>query len=81
MSSSHFFITGQLSFTSKKITLESGGISYFVRTRSLGSEYLHGDTVRARIMKKHDSSHLAEVDIISLLTRTEEELLGRFIQQ
>jgi ribonuclease R len=79
MSSSHFFITGRLSFSSRKIILDSWEVSYFVRTRSLWSEYLHGDIVRARIMKNKDSSRLAEVDILSLVRRTEKILLWQFI--
>ncbi len=82
MAAPHFFITGYLSFSPKKVTLESGGISYFVRLRSLDTDsYLHGDYVRARIMKKHDSSHLAEVDIISRIKRTEGEVLWRLISR
>jgi ribonuclease R len=82
MAAPHFFITGYLSFSPKKVILESGGISYFVRLRSLNTDsYLHGDYVRARIMKKHDSSHLAEVDIISRIKRTEGEVLWRLISR
>ena len=79
MPSSHFFITGQLSFSPRKITLESSDTSYFVRTRSLHDAYVHGDIVCARVVKSHDGSHLAEVDIHTLVRRTEDTLLGRFV--
>lgn len=81
MSHAHLFILGKLHFSPRKITLESGETSYFVRTRSLGQNFVQGDTVRARIVKRGDASRMSEVDIISLVRHTEETLLGHFVER
>jgi len=73
------FINGVLSFSRKKITLESGEISYFVIPRSLRSGFVHGDKVRARIIRRGSSSMLAEVELVSLIARSRETLLAKII--
>ncbi len=81
MSRSHLYITGNLGYTPRKITLTSGDISYFVRPYSIQSGYIHGDRVRARITKRWDGGRLAEVEIISLVSRSRDPLLARVISK
>lgn len=52
VSRSHLYITGNIGYTPRKITLTSGDVSYFVRPYSIQSGYVHGDRVRARITKR-----------------------------
>lgn len=77
--SSYFAITGTIHFSSRKILVESWGVMYYVRTRSLKWWlFVHGDLVRARIVKRWDASLLSEVDILSLVRRSEDVLLWEF---
>ena len=42
---------------------------------------MHGDRVRARIMKRWDGGRMAEVEILSLVSRTHDPLLARLISR
>ncbi|MBC7503717.1 RNB domain-containing ribonuclease, partial [Candidatus Gracilibacteria bacterium] len=81
MSRSHLFITGNLRYTPRKITLTSGDVSYFVKPYQVQSGYVHGDRVRARITKQGDGGRMAEVEIISLVSRSRDPLIARIISK
>lgn len=46
------YIFGKLIFSLKKTLLIVGDISYYVRLPRTQKDYIHGDTVRARITRK-----------------------------
>ncbi len=79
LSRSHLYITGTLAFTPRKITLISGDMSYFVKPFSVSTGYVHGDRVRAKIVKRGDSTRMSEVSIISIVGRSREALLARIV--
>ena len=81
MARSHLSLTGVLLFLEKKIIFESQDIQYFVRLRSLRSAYVHGDIVHARIVKRGDTSRMAEVEVGRLLKRSRETLLARYVMR
>ncbi|MBC7498417.1 RNB domain-containing ribonuclease, partial [Candidatus Gracilibacteria bacterium] len=56
-------------------------MSYFVRPYSIQSGYVHGDRVKARITKRGDGGRMAEVEIISLVSRSHDPLLARIISK
>lgn len=81
LSRSHLYITGNIAYSPRKITLTSGEVSYFVKPFSVQSGYVHGDRVRARIMKRWDGGRMAEVEILSLVSRSRDPLLARVISK
>lgn len=50
-----------------------------MRPFSLRDGYVHGDSVKARIAKRSDGDKLSEVEVISLLHRSEEVLLATIV--
>lgn len=79
MRHSQHIITGKLVFSPRRVTLESGEERYFVRPFSLRDGYVHGDSVKARIAKRSDGDKLSEVEVVSLLYRSEEVLLATIV--
>ena len=54
-------------------------MSYFVKPFSVSTGYVHGDRVRAKIVKRGDSARMSEVSIISIVSRSREALLARIV--
>ncbi len=81
MSRSHLYITGTIAYSPRKITLISGEVSYFVKPFSVQSGYVHGDRVKARIMRRWDGGRMAEVEILALVSRSRDPLLARIISK
>ena len=81
MSRSHLYLTGNIAYGTRKIILTSSDVSYFVKPFSVQSGYVHGDRVKARIMRRWDGGRMAEVEILSLVSRSRDPLLARIISK
>lgn len=72
-------ITGILHFSPKRTLLRtSDGKEFFVRYNSLKDGYIQGDSVRAKCTKRALPGRLPEAEIIALVARTKNELIGTY---
>lgn len=74
-------IVGTLRFSLKRVLLVVGETLYYVKWSHHLKWYVHGDTVRARIVKGPSGTQLPEVRIVELLHRTREDILARRVEQ
>lgn len=81
ISRSNHFITGNITYSLRKIILTVGDISYYVKPYSVRTGYVHGDRVIARITKRWEGGRMSEVEIISLVSRSRKPLLARVISK
>lgn len=81
MSHRSLFIIGILNFSSRRVILKSSENEFFVRPFSLRDGYVHGDSVKVKIVKRGDGEKLPEVEVVSLVHRSRDVLLATITEQ